>query len=378
MMLADPAYIGFLIFGAGALVLPAEGHSLFTGAAMTAMWFTSMATGRYSWVLFSRPPGVPPSNPAVKIAIALAALLLGAFVPVKLILAGAHGANALNLWSAVIALGFLAWRIMEQAARPGPNPRVTVLQLLTPFLLGAWLLYVWQVLADGFSIPPVLLPSPSVIGNALVSGVATLFEDFVQTVVKSVLPGYLIGNTIGFGVALIVDRFPFLRRGMLPLGNLFSSLPIIGLAPIMVMWFGFDWQSKAAIVVVMTFFPMLVNTISGLAVTSLVERDLMRTYAATYLQTLLKVRLPAALPFIFNALKINSTLALIGAIVAEFFGSPTVGLGFRISTEAGRMNIAMVWAAIAVAAGAGSAFYGLLASLERKSAFWHPSFRRVA
>jgi NitT/TauT family transport system permease protein len=375
MMRADPAFIGFLIFGSGALVLPAEGHSLFTDAAATAMWFASIAAGSYSWVLFSRPPGAPPAHAAVKIAIAFAALLLGAFVPLKLVLAGA---NALNLWSAVIALGFLAWRVMEQTARLGGNPPLTVLRLLPPFLLGAWVLYVWQILADGFSIPPVLLPSPSAIGKALASGVATLFDDFVQTVLKSVLPGYLIGNAIGLGVSLVADRFPFLRRGMLPLGNLFSSLPIIGLAPIMVMWFGFDWQSKAAIVAVMTFFPMLVNTISGLAVTSLVERDLMRTYAATYLQTLLKLRLPAALPFIFNALKINSTLALIGAIVAEFFGSPTVGLGFRISTEAGRMNIVMVWAAIAVAAGVGSAFYGLLASLERKSAFWHPSFRRTA
>jgi NitT/TauT family transport system permease protein len=376
-MHADPAFIGFLIFGAGALVLPAEGHSLLTGGAAAAMWFASMAAGSYSWVLLSRPPAAARSR-AITIAIALAALLLGAFVPLKLILAGAHGANALNLWSAVIALGFLAWRIMEQTARPDGDPPLTVLQLLAPLLLGAWVLYVWQILADGFSIPPVLLPSPYAIGKALASGVATLFEDFVQTVVKSVLPGYLIGNTIGFAVSLIADRFPFLRRGMLPLGNLFSSLPIIGLAPVMVMWFGFDWQSKAAIVIVMTFFPMLVNTISGLAVTSLVERDLMRTYAATYLQTLLKMRLPAALPFIFNALKINSTLALIGAIVAEFFGSPTVGLGFRISTEAGRMNIVMVWAAIAVAAGVGSAFYGLLASLERRSAFWHPSFRRAA
>ena len=84
----------------------------------------------------------------------------------------------------------------------------------------------------------------------------------------------------------------------------------------------------------------------------------MRTYAAGYWQTLLKLRLPAALPFIFNALKINSTLALIGAIVAEFFGTPIVGMGFRISTEVGRMNIDMVWAEIAVAALAGSVFYG--------------------
>jgi NitT/TauT family transport system permease protein len=107
------------------------------------------------------------------------------------------------------------------------------------------------------------------------------------------------------------------------------------------------------------------------------QRDLMHSYAASYLQTLTKLRLPAALPFIFNALKINSTLALIGAIVAEFFGTPIVGMGFRISTEVGRMNVDMVWAEIAVAAVAGSAFYGIVALIERAVTFWHPSVRNA-
>jgi NitT/TauT family transport system permease protein len=142
------------------------------------------------------------------------------------------------------------------------------------------------------------------------------------------------------------------------------------------MWFGFDWQSKAAVVVAMTFFPMLVNTLAGLSASEDMERDLMRTYAANYWQSLVKLRLPAALPFIFNALKINSTLAMIGAIVAEFFGTPVVGMGFRISTEVGRMNTDMVWAEIAVAALAGSAFYGVVALIERATTFWHPSFRQ--
>ena len=83
----------------------------------------------------------------------------------------------------------------------------------------------------------------------------------------------------GFVVAIVADRVPFLRRGLLPLGNFVSALPIIGIAPIMVMWFGFDWQSKAAVVVVMTFFPMLVNTVAGLAAAGRIERDLMRSYA---------------------------------------------------------------------------------------------------
>jgi NitT/TauT family transport system permease protein len=129
---------------------------------------------------------------------------------------------------------------------------------------------------------------------------------------------------------------------------------------------------------VMTFFPMLVNTVAGLAATGSMERDLMRTYAATRWQTLFKLRLPAAMPFIFNALKINSTLALIGAIVAEFFGTPIVGMGFRISTEVGRMNVDMVWATIFVAALAGSLSYGLIALAERAVTFWHPSYRRRA
>ena len=204
---------------------------------------------------------------------------------------------------------------------------------------------------------------------------STLAADFHQTFIKSVLPGFAMGCGAGFAVAVLVDRVPFLQRGLLPLGNLVSALPIVGIAPIMVMWFGFDWQSKAAVIVVMTFFPMLVNTIAGLNATGTIEQDLMRSYGASYLQTLVRVRLPNALPFIFNALKINSTLALIGAIVAEFFGTPIVGMGFRISTEVGRMNVEMVWATIAVAALSGSLFYGLLALLERITTFWHPSYR---
>ena len=141
------------------------------------------------------------------------------------------------------------------------------------------------------------------------------------------------------------------------------------------MWFGFDWQSKAAVVVVMVFFPVLVNSVAGLADTSSMQRDLMRTYSASYWQTLFSLRVPAALPFIFNGLKISTTLALIGAIVAEFFGSPTVGLGFRINASLGQLSLDMVWAVIVVAAIAGSALYGLLTLIEKRLTFWHPSQR---
>jgi NitT/TauT family transport system permease protein len=221
----------------------------------------------------------------------------------------------------------------------------------------------------------VLMPSPSAIARRLIASTGTLGEDAVQTVLRAVIPGWLIGCGSGFLIAILCDRVPFLRRGLLPIGNFVSALPMIGIAPIMVMWFGFDWQSKAAVVVIMTFFPMLVNTIAGLNSCGALERDLMHSYGAHPWQMLIKLRLPAAMPFVFNALKINSTLAMIGAIVAEFFGTPIVGMGFRISTEVGRSSLDMVWAEIVVAAICGSLFYGVIAVVERSVTFWHPSYR---
>ena len=278
------------------------------------------------------------------------------------------------LWLAVLGLACLAWRALELLAR-APGGRI-VHSVLVPGFFGIWLLYLWEVIVGGFDIPRILMPSPSQIGDVIAARIDVLAQDFRQTLLKSVLAGFAIGSGSGFIAAVLIDRSPFLQRGFLPLGALVSAIPIVGIAPIMVMWFGFDWESKAAVIVVMTFFPMLVNTLAGLHSAGAMERDLMHSYAAGYWQTLLLLRLPNALPFVFNALKINSTLSLIGAIVAEFFGTPIVGMGFRISTEVGRMNIDMVWATIAVAALAGSMFYGSLALVERGLTFWHPSYRR--
>jgi NitT/TauT family transport system permease protein len=224
------------------------------------------------------------------------------------------------------------------------------LGLAAPLLFGFWLLYVWEVLVVGFGVPQILLPAPHQIGHQLASQAPLLWGDFRQTFLKAVLAGWAAGCSLGFIVAVLIDRIPFLQRGLLPLGNLVSAVPVVGIAPIMVMWFGFDWPSKAAVIVVMTFFPMLINTIAGFAQVDAMGRDMMRAYGASYWQSFFKLRLPTALPFIFNALKINSTLAMIGAIVAEFFGSPIAGMGFRISVEVARMDVDVVWATIAVAA----------------------------
>ena len=311
---------------------------------------------------------------ACAVLLGTCALVLLSFPRVELVKGGFWALSFAFMalgWAVAWALGWVADAAMSRARSPE-----RAINLAVPALFGIAIVVSWQLYVLGSKIPVVLLPSPSEIGGKLVSSLPTIAADFVQTILRAVIPGWIIGNAAGFLTALVCDRFDFLRRGLLPLGNVVAALPIVGVAPILVMWFGFDWPSKAAMVVVMTFFPMLVNALAGLAAAGHMERDLMRSYGAGWWQTLSKLRLPAAMPFIFNALKINSTLALIGAIVAEFFGTPIVGMGFRMSTGIGSQSLDLVWAEITVAAVTGSAFYGLLVALERVVTFWHPSYRK--
>ncbi len=268
----------------------------------------------------------------------------------------------------------LGWFVNVRLAE-GAAARTVGVRLLVPVIFGVTILAMWELLVRGLNVPLVILPTPSMIAVRFSESTSILWVDFVQTILKGALSGYVMGALAAFGTAILVDRSDFLRRGLLPVGNFMAALPIVGTAPILVMWFGFDWHSKAAVVVVMVFFPILVNTVAGLRETSLMQRDLMQTYAASYWQGFFKLRLPAAMPFVFNGLKIATTLSLVGAIVAEFFGSPTVGMGFRISTSVGQLSLDMVWAEIVVAALAGSAFYGLVAISEKIVTFWHPSQR---
>ena len=248
--------------------------------------------------------------------------------------------------------------------------------IIVAAIFGITLLILWEMVVRLYYVAPVILPAPSAIGRSLAANLPLLWGDFVQTILKGAVVGWVIGALAAILTAIAIDRSPFLQRGLLPIGNFVAALPIVGIAPIMVMWFGFDWHSKAAVVVIMVFFPILVNTVAGLKATDSLQRDLMATWSAGYWPSLLKMRLPAAMPFIFNGLKITTTLALIGAIVAEFFGSPTRGMGFRISTAVGQLNLPLVWAEIAVAALAGTLFYGIVALIERRVTFWHPSQRQ--
>jgi NitT/TauT family transport system permease protein len=274
---------------------------------------------------------------------------------------------ALLLWAT-------AWFVNVKLADSAQAQRRSI-RLLVPTIFGLTIILVWELTVRGLGVPLVILPPPSLVVQTASENLPILWKDFVQTFLKGALRGYVIGCASAILVAILVERYSFLQRGLLPVASFMAALPIIGTAPILVMWFGFDWHSKAAVVVVMVFFPMLINAVAGLRESSLIQQDLMRTYAANAWQTFFKLKLPVAMPFIFNGLKISTTLALIGSIVAEFLGSPIVGMGFRISTSVGQLALDMVWAEIVVAALAGSLFYGVMALLEKGVTFWHPSQR---
>ena len=277
------------------------------------------------------------------------------------------------IFGALIVWG-TGWLLNIKLAN-GPHSDTSLIKILIPTIFGITLILIWELLVWAFDVNPVILPPPSSVGARFIVEGPRLWADFQQTIIKGAMTGYIFGGLAAFTIAILADRSDFLTRGILPVGGFMAALPIVGTAPIFVKWLGSDWESKAAVVAVMVFFPILVNTVAGLKDTNSMQRDLMRTYGAGYWPTLLKLRLPAAMPFVFNGLKIATTLALIGAIVAEFFGSPTVGMGFRISTSFGQLALDMVWAEIVVAALAGSGFYGLMTFVEKRTTFWHPSQR---
>ena len=233
----------------------------------------------------------------------------------------------------------------------------------------------WQVAVEAFGIRRFILPAPFAIGEAFVTYFDEILAAARYTATEAV-GGLLIGVSSGLLVGLVTARSVTVRESLLPFAIAINAIPIIAFAPIMNNWFGLaNPLSKAMIAALLVFFPVMINTVRGLTSVDPAALELMRSTAASEFTVLRKLRFPNALPFIFTALKVAATLAMIGAIVGEYFGAPRASLGQYIAQHAAYFNFERSWAAIVLAAAIGIALYMSVVWLERLVMPWHASLR---
>lgn len=236
-------------------------------------------------------------------------------------------------------------------------------------------LIAWEALVNVFHIEGFLLPKPSVIAATFADQFSVIWPAGLFTM-REAAGGFLLGSLLGVVMALATARWKAVSEGMMPLAIAVNSTPIVALAPIMNQWFGItNPLSKMSIVAVIVFFPVMINTVRGLTQIDASAVELMRSYAASEFEVLFKVRIPNSFPYLFSALKVASSLSVIGAIVSEYFGGSREALGVYISQEAALFQFAQAWSAIIIACAMGIGFYALILIVERLVMPWHVSLR---
>ena len=269
-------------------------------------------------------------------------------------------AGVVYLWS--------PWRRLPIYAR-------AVRRNFASLLVAIIFLVLWEVLINILNIQQFLLPRPTVIAGKFIENYPRLVSVGWNSF-QNAFWGFIIGCGLGIFTGLISARFTGFSKALLPLAIAANSVPIIAFAPIMNTWFGaLNPASKMAIVAILTYFPATISTIKGLTSVDNTSLELMRSYAASQWEIFRKLRLPTALPFIFSALKVATTLSMIGAIVSEYFGGSTQGLGYSIREDAALGKYSETWSAIIIASVLGILFYVLVSAVERAVMPWHVSFR---
>ena len=235
-----------------------------------------------------------------------------------------------------------------------------------PLIAGFLVLALWQAVVMVADIPEYLLPAPSVI---FANVDRTLAVQLAVTFVEALI-GFLIAGVLAFGCAIMFVRFTALEEGLFPIAIAVKTTPIVAVAPLLVIWLGTGWWSKIVAVILICFFPVLVNAVKGLKAADAEYRELFQTLGATRSQEFRKLRIPYCLPYLFSALKISSSLAIVGAIVGEFVGA-TQGLGYLIMVSSAHLETATLFAAIAAAALAGITMFYVIGWTEERVVFWH-------
>ncbi len=257
---------------------------------------------------------------------------------------------------------------------------------LPTFIVAIAVLALWEFAVGFFNIQEFILPRPSAILGEFLDQLQIFLQPDEQSILFeaaratlwSAFGGFVIGCGSGILVALITARWTIISEATMPFAIAANSVPIIAFAPIMNNWFGItNPASKMAIVAIIVFFPTMINTVRGLTLVDKQQLELLRSYAAGQFKILRSLRIPNALPFIFSALRVASSLSVIGAIVSEFFGGPRATLGVYITQEASGFNFTRAWAAILVASIIGITFYAIILLLERRIMPWNTAFRQT-
>lgn len=264
--------------------------------------------------------------------------------------------------------------VAERSLDRKESPVVKSWPLIWPPVLAALIIgCIWEAVTVGFSIPSYFIPSPSRIWEAFWSAPGTLLWHSSITLLEAV-SGCIIGSFLGalLGTAFAYSRL--LARGLLPFVIAANTIPVVAIAPIIILWFGHGIESKIAVTTFLSFFPLALNMMKGLQSYDRVIMDVFHVAAATPLQRFFKMRLPSALPYIFVGIKINVSFSVIGAIVAEFVQADR-GLGFVIMTTYRTLNMPRLWAALIISALIGMIFFAIVSLVERIVVPWHSSMR---
>jgi len=255
-----------------------------------------------------------------------------------------------------------------------------ILNIVFPLALGIVFLALWEWVVKARAIPPYVLPAPSAIAHALIQNFGSLMQSLLSTLIVT-LEGFIAALIVGMGLAIAFSQSRLVERALYPYAVVLQVTPVVAIAPLILIWVGFEHidAALALIAALVAFFPILSNTTLGLKSADFNLVDLMRLYGASRWQILWRLRLPTALPYLLSAMKIAGGLSLIGAVVAEFVaGSGTAtGLAWRIVEAGNRLEIATMFAALALLALLGIAIFAAFSALEwALLRHWHESALR--
>lgn len=242
------------------------------------------------------------------------------------------------------------------------------LDVAAPLSLMLFILACWELAVHLFDIPAFVLPPPSEIVVKIFTDRAIIFPH-LQVTLFEIVCGYALAVVVGFLLSIAIVYSNAFRRGVLPLIVAAQTIPVIAIAPILVIWFGYNYVPRIIITALVAFFPLTISIVTGMQSLSQELINFFRSLNATPLQIFLKLRLPAALPNIFAGLKVATTLAVVGATISEWVGA-SAGLGYLMAQDSAQLNTARVFSSLVVLGLCGMAFFGSVGLIERLCMPW--------